>query len=181
MGRRADRRSDVFSLGIVLWELVTGLQLFRGRSLLDVHQAVLQQEIESPDVHRLDLPGPISAVIVCALARKADDRYANADLFARGLRKAAAIADVDLAGTSQIARFVSDRASASVDGLTRSIRESATPSSQRTELPAEEEPTTLDLPAKGGPAVPPTLARSSIGPPTAVRWWRAFLRWLGLR
>ncbi len=196
IGNTADRRSDVFSLGIVAWELLTGLQLFRGRSLLDVHQSVLSQEIAPPELHRPELPAAIGAVILRALARKPENRFATADAFARDLRKAAALSDVDLAGTSEIVRFVEQRAAKTVDRLTRSIRESATPAGHGLdeEIEIEEEPTTLDLipkpsaPATGdvSPAARPTaierLPRSAAeAPPAWRRWWHAFLRWLGLR
>lgn len=155
-GATEDRRSDVFALGIVGWELFTGLQLFQGRSVLDV-RAVLTQAVDSPDRHRPELPGAISTVLHRALARKPDDRYRSAGLFARELRKAAASSDVDLANTSQIARFVEERAATNVNRLTRSIRDSAAPSKPH---PAE--------------------ARDVDGAPSP-RGWSALLSWLGRR
>jgi serine/threonine protein kinase len=196
IGAIADRRSDIFSLGIVAWELLTGLQLFRGRSLLDVHQAVLTQDIEPPERHRPELPPAVGAAVLRALARKPEDRYASADAFARELRKAAAVSDIDLASTSQIVRFVEERAATTVDRLTRSIRESATPSGHGVDDAPEEDPTTLDpLPKRtsGPPAVFTKPDMASSAQPMAIepldrttpslwrRWWNAFLGWLGLR
>jgi len=192
-GAAADRRSDIFSLGIVGWELLTGRQLFRGKSLLDLHHSVLGQQIEAPDAVRDDIPHAIGAVILKALARKPEDRYASADLFARDLRKAAVIADVDLATASEVMAFVQARASTSVDRLSRSIRETATPSASGSldaigsEAP-EEEPTTLDSLVAPRPISSSPPAVTTPGTPIARaaqlpfwrRWWRGFLRWLGL-
>jgi serine/threonine protein kinase len=196
LGNTADRRSDIFSLAIVLWELTTGLQLFRGRSLLDLHQAVLTQDIDPPEQHRPEVPVLVSAAILRGLARKPEDRYASAELFARELRKAAALSDIDLAGTPQIVRFVEEHAAKTVDRLTRSIRESATPSGRTLDDPPEEDPTTLDpLPKSASPAGA-SFTKPDASPsarPTAIerlptrelpawrRWWNRFLKWLGLR
>ncbi len=198
-----DRRSDIFSLGVLGWELLTGLQMFRGKSLLELHQSVLSQEIESPERIQLELPREVGAAVMRALQRRPEDRYGSADLFARALRRAAAQADVDLASNAEIVAFVQDRAGSAVDRLSRSIRETATPSSAGAAAVdaaegEEEEPTTLDplppqrtvpdraapSPTAPGPAAAPAAAITPAAPPASapfpVRWWRAFLRWLGL-
>lgn len=195
MGGQADRRSDIFSLGIVAWELLTGRQLFTGKSLLDLHHSVLGQEVESPDKVRPEIPKEIGAVVLKALARKVDDRYASADLFARDLRKACALADVDLATTSEVVAFVQSRAATSVDRLSKSIRETATPSTPGSFEAGdahEEEPTTLDpmRPTSSPPVSQQTHTSAAAAVVLATngasalpfwrRWWRGFLRWLGL-
>jgi len=147
---------------------------------------------------RPEIPKAIGAAVLKALARKPEDRYASADLFARDLRKAAAMSDVDLAPTAEIVAFVQERAATSVDRLSRSIRETATPSTSGSVAAVgvgsvDEEPTTLDpiLPlAVGANASSPApaatraniaSARSSLDAlPFWRRWWRGFLRWLGL-
>ena len=87
-------------------ELLTGLQMFRGKSLLELHQSVLSQEIESPEKIQLELPPEVGVALMKALQRKPEDRYKSADLFARALRRAAAQADVDLASNAEIVAFV---------------------------------------------------------------------------
>lgn len=188
MAGTADRRSDIFSLGVVCWEMLTGLQMFRGKSLLDMHHSVLSQVIESPSDLRDDVPREIGDAVLKALARKPEDRYPTADQFARALRRAAALADVDLASNADIVAFVQERAATAVDRLSKSIRETATPSSPGLTQGDQEEPTTLDplpprrsdAPAVAAPLAPAPASEAAATLPFWTRWWRGFLRWLGL-
>lgn len=85
-----DHRTDIFSLGVVAWEALTGSRLFyhEGGVAPTIHQ-VLSRPI--PDVHhrRPDLPASISEVLQCALARDPDDRFQTAEAFAVAIRYAA--------------------------------------------------------------------------------------------
>jgi serine/threonine protein kinase len=74
-----DRRSDVFSLGIVLYELATVRPCFAGDNDFMTMSAIVGGKIDKPSSHRKDLPPKLEAIILKALARKASDRYQSAD------------------------------------------------------------------------------------------------------
>jgi serine/threonine protein kinase len=84
-GRRLDGRSDVFSLGVVLYELVTGAKPFLAasdRSTIDlVRQCVI---VPARDVNPR-VPEAVDRVIMKALARDPDERYQDASQMQRGL------------------------------------------------------------------------------------------------
>ena len=74
-GERADHRSDIFSFGVVLYEMATGKLPFRGQTTVDVMHAVLH-EAHKPAIEVNDkLPPDMSAIIDNAIAKKPADRY----------------------------------------------------------------------------------------------------------
>ena len=84
----ADQRSDLFSMGIILWESLTGRRLFRGENNAATLNKILQEEIPLvsslyPDLECFD------AVLSIALEREPDDRFQSADEFANALEAAA--------------------------------------------------------------------------------------------
>src|SRR5581483_3033185 len=74
-GQPVDRRSDVFSLGIVFYELLTGTRLFAGDSDLAILEKVRAAEVLAP--RRLDpaIPEEVERMVLKALARDPDRRY----------------------------------------------------------------------------------------------------------
>lgn len=76
-----DRRADVFCLGIVLWELLTGRKLFsRDNAVASVH-AVLNEEPPAPSQLRPDVPPELDAIVLKALAKKREERFQTAGEF----------------------------------------------------------------------------------------------------
>jgi serine/threonine-protein kinase len=86
-GGSIDGRSDIFSLGICAWELITGRRLFKGK-MLDAIDAVKTREIVEPHAVRPELHEKISQVVMKALERDRDRRYSTAGEFATALRRA---------------------------------------------------------------------------------------------
>ena len=84
-GEKLDRRSDVFSLGIVLFELLTGRRLFRRKSRLEVFKAIVKERIPTASEIRSDLPANLVAVLTQALARDREERFTNARAFGEAL------------------------------------------------------------------------------------------------
>ncbi|HKD18851.1 MAG TPA: protein kinase, partial [Thermoanaerobaculia bacterium] len=84
-GKPIDRRSDLFSLGVVLHELLTGERLFGGDTDINVLEKVRSAEISPPSRSNPEVPQNLDAVVLKALAKEPDDRYANASDLLRDL------------------------------------------------------------------------------------------------
>ncbi|GAB5537043.1 MAG: hypothetical protein Rubg2KO_32920 [Rubricoccaceae bacterium] len=90
--REVDARTDVYALGILLYEMVTGRVPFEAESSFETMQAHLQAEPRSPRVLTSDLPESVESAILTALAKAPDDRHASVAAFR------AALADVTPTG-----------------------------------------------------------------------------------
>ena len=77
-GLPIDKRSDIFAVGIVLYELLTGERLFIGESDFSTLEKVRNVEIMPPSSYNKKIPQELERVVLKALARDPDDRYANA-------------------------------------------------------------------------------------------------------
>jgi len=77
-GERIDRRSDVFALGIVLFELTTGERLFRGESPAHTLQLVNQARVPNPTQVLPDYPERLAPIVLRALSRDPAARYQTA-------------------------------------------------------------------------------------------------------
>ncbi|MEO5656812.1 MAG: tetratricopeptide repeat protein, partial [Nitrospiria bacterium] len=86
-GKPIDRRSDVFSLGIVLYELLTGRRLFKGDSDLSTLEQVRTAVIEPPTRFDAEIPAVLEAAVLKALAREANQRYQTAAEFQAALER----------------------------------------------------------------------------------------------
>src|SRR5689334_19042127 len=77
-GLPVDRRSDVFSCGIVLYELLTGERLFVGESDFSTLEKVRNVEILPPSSFNKKIPAELERIALKALAKDVEDRYQNA-------------------------------------------------------------------------------------------------------
>ncbi|MCW5804321.1 MAG: protein kinase [Deltaproteobacteria bacterium] len=77
-GLPVDRRSDVFSCGIVLYELLTGERLFVGESDFSTLEKVRNVEILPPSTYNRKIPDELERIVLKALAKDTEDRYQNA-------------------------------------------------------------------------------------------------------
>lgn len=89
-GLPADRRSDVFALGAVLHELLTGARLFGGGAELEVQERVRRAAAPPPSAARPEVPPALDAVVLRALARDPGDRHPWASALAEALAPFAA-------------------------------------------------------------------------------------------
>ena len=85
-GQRLDKRSDVFSAGVVLYELTTGRRLFYG-SEVEVMTAIVERDVAPPSHWVPGYPADLERVVLTALARERGRRYPSALHFARALEE----------------------------------------------------------------------------------------------
>jgi serine/threonine protein kinase len=74
-GETIDRRSDVFALGVVLWELLAGKRLFKGTSPLQTLERVVRCDVPLLASFYPDIPPEVDALVGRALARQPVDRF----------------------------------------------------------------------------------------------------------
>lgn len=84
-----DRRSDVFSTGIVLWEALTRKRLFRKETLVETIARIQKEPIADPREVEPSVPAPLAGVAMRALARDPEARYPTAQAMAQDLTGAA--------------------------------------------------------------------------------------------
>ena len=77
-GLPVDRRSDIFSTGIVLYEMLTGQKPFRGESDLTILERVREAKVEPPSKYNKSIPKKLEKIVLKSLARDTVDRYLSA-------------------------------------------------------------------------------------------------------
>ncbi len=85
-GRALDHRTDIFSLGIILYEMATGQRPFSGQSSAELVSSILRDTPPSVVELRADLPVELARVIARCLEKSAADRFPSAQELRYGLR-----------------------------------------------------------------------------------------------
>jgi eukaryotic-like serine/threonine-protein kinase len=132
-----DRRADVFAVGVVLWEMLTGQRLFDGDTPHDVLQKLLEYPIPAPSQLAPNVPADLDHVVLAALARSTAERFDNARAMAQALDyalPAASMLELSSWVESRVGAELSARAeqvldveSLSFDDFTRSARHPLSP------------------------------------------------------
>ena len=73
-----DRRADVYSAAVVMWEALTGKRLFKADDVPALVYAIINDEVEPPSAIVPDLPAGLDAVIMKGIDREAGKRWASA-------------------------------------------------------------------------------------------------------
>ncbi len=84
-GKKLDRRSDIFSLGSVLYEMLTGAPLFEGDTDMSVLESVREGEVAPPTSRGVEVPKRVDQIVLKALAKNPQERYQNASEFEKDL------------------------------------------------------------------------------------------------
>lgn len=108
-GAPADRRADVFSLGVVLWELLTATRLFERESAMSTRTAILEEPLLDVRDVNPDVPALIGEVLGAALQRNPNARFDTVHAFARALEAALLSSELPPASSHDLARWVEGR------------------------------------------------------------------------
>ena len=107
LGLQLDRRTDVFALGIVLYELATARRLFKRSNPYMTFEAITKHDVPPPRSLNPKIDRAVEAVILRALADKPDDRYATAGELQEALEEA--MRKAELHGTrTDLGKFVEE-------------------------------------------------------------------------
>src|SRR6185295_16577929 len=86
-GQQVDRRSDIFSCGVVLYELLTGVKPFEGPTETVGYKICHELHRNPSEINPQGVPEAFDAILAKALAKKPEDRYASAREFAAALAR----------------------------------------------------------------------------------------------
>ncbi len=111
LGRSVDRRSDIFSMGVVLYEMITGRLPFSGEDEAAVINSILNETPEPLARYKADVPDGLQRIVDKALAKDKEERYQHADEVVADLKR-----EKRSSGLTETARI----ASAAVPGRTKS-------------------------------------------------------------
>src|SRR6185295_2364842 len=106
-GTRVDRRSDLFSLGIVMWEMLTGARLYRRASDFDNMTAIVNEPPPAPSSQRSEVPRAVDDIVLRLLAKSVGDRFQTAGEVVEAIENASMRAGTILS-TSAVSRLIHD-------------------------------------------------------------------------
>lgn len=125
-GDDLDRRSDVFAMGIVLWEILTGKRLFKAENEAAILTKVLTGPIPAPSRITQGIHPAIDAACLRALDRDLDRRYQSAAEFADALevagRQAATATEVGVASPRDVAGYMQSMLGTDIAAQRESVR-----------------------------------------------------------
>ena len=105
-GKKVDGRSDLYSLGVMLFQMLAGVLPFRGDSMAELMFKIANEEAPDIRIIRPELPAILADVVALALSKRPETRYQDGHLFATDLRSALANLEGAPAGEAISAKFV---------------------------------------------------------------------------
>jgi serine/threonine-protein kinase len=108
LNEELDRRCDVYAAGAVLWESIVGKRLFHADSDGALLTMILSGASSKPSEHDPSVPPAIDEVVMKALAKKREQRFASAADFAEALEHAAAESKIAVASSRAVATFIAE-------------------------------------------------------------------------
>ncbi|MGD0487628.1 MAG: protein kinase [Syntrophorhabdales bacterium] len=151
-GKAIDQRSDLFSLGIVLYELITQNRMFTGDSTMQILTKVREAEYDSPESVSAGLPAKVYAIINHAIAKEPEQRYQSCSEMLADLEEC--MAELSLRRTARgLGLYMKDLFEEEIAGEDRTIRElSGLGRTEEKETPPPLPPEPVPQQAASGPA-----------------------------
>jgi eukaryotic-like serine/threonine-protein kinase len=84
-GKKVDGRSDLYSLGVMLYQMLTGVLPFRGDSMAELMYKIANEEAPDIRIVRRDIPDALADVVALALSKRSETRYQDGDALAADL------------------------------------------------------------------------------------------------
>jgi serine/threonine protein kinase len=166
-GEAADARSDIYSFGVSLYEMLTGKLPFQGDSQYSLMTAHLNQTPAAPITLRSDLPPALSEIIMMAIAKDPNNRFQSADAFR------AALSSVPVSDLPKSDTTLTPMPASKSTGATTLMDTPLTPRVAPTPAPSRT-PTPAGVPTPMPPTVPMSAPTPSAGaippaPPPATQ------------
>ncbi|MBX3222697.1 MAG: protein kinase [Labilithrix sp.] len=162
---KVDRRSDLYSLGVILWECLTGRPLhggLGGEALLDI---VRSGKIEPPSIYRRDLPEELETIVMKLLAPNREDRFASGRDVAAAVARAMLVRQV-LVDASSLEQTIDELVPRSGPALKSSEVPAAHVPEHHTQAAAPAALAQGDGARAPGQSAPPGTKSSPPGPPS---------------
>jgi TonB family protein len=158
-GKPIDHRSDLFSLGCVLHEMLTGERLFRGDSDMTILELVRKADVPPPSRINPDVPAALDQIVLKALAREPGDRYGTGSEMLRDL-EAILYSYTPAPGSADVAIYLNRLREAKAAPAPETL---AAPRPAAAEKPARRPKEAEVPPVKSRPAGLPTSEAAAAG------------------
>ncbi|MBI2769269.1 MAG: CHASE2 domain-containing protein [Burkholderiales bacterium] len=163
-GKKVDGRSDLYSLGVMLFQMLTGVLPFRGDSMAELMYKIANEEAPEIRIVRKELPERLANVVALALAKRSEVRYQDGEQFAGDLRAVIAEMSGGAPATAGPAAAVQPAAAAPTAASEKTVAFSAPPEAS----PVANMDKTVVLsaaPATRGPSFEATVVATAIPAP----------------
>ena len=138
-GKKVDGRSDLYSLGVMLFQMLAGVLPFRGDSMAELMYKIANEPAPDIRIIRKELPDAVAELVAYSVRKRPEDRYQDGAQFAQDLRKVMA------GGTLSGATEPKPAVEAPASGVAAAPADAATAGSEKTQVfsatPAESEKT----------------------------------------
>ncbi|MCA1690651.1 MAG: Stk1 family PASTA domain-containing Ser/Thr kinase [Actinobacteria bacterium] len=134
-GHDIDPRSDVYSLGVVLYEMVSGRPPFTGDNPVAIAYQHVREEPVPPSHHNPDVPADFEAIVLKAMAKNRTDRYSSAEALRADLLRFAQGQPVDAATATAVAAVP---AGAAATGIMTGVTQVGGPGVDGTQMMSRE-------------------------------------------
>jgi serine/threonine-protein kinase len=85
-GKKVDGRSDLYSLGVMLFQMLAGVLPFRGDSMAELMYKIANEEAPDIRIIRSEIPQKLADVVAMSLSKRPETRYQDGEQFAQDLR-----------------------------------------------------------------------------------------------